>query len=293
MLISIVIPIYNVEAYLRECLNSVMAQTYDKWECIMVDDASTDGSRAIAEEFCRRDSRFRLICRDVNGGPSVARNMALDVISGDLVSFIDADDYVSDDFLTLASREIGDADIICFGFNGKSGHSGDYSGREALKKTLYQTVAELNPSFWGKVFTRKVIEDRRFTCGRIYEDLELFVKILPNVKKVMVLDKPVYFYRRHNDSTINTWSPKRLDVLTVTEEIEERYAGDSDLVRAARARRFAANFNILLLLRKNGAGDSPEADACRRELRRLRRGVLTDSRARIKDRIGALVAYMI
>lgn len=293
MLISIVIPIYNVEAYLRECLNSVMAQTYHDWECIMVDDASTDGSRAIAEEFCRRDGRFRLISLEENGGPSAARNVALDSISGDLVAFIDADDYVSNAFLKLGSQAIGDSDIVCFGFNGAKGKNRDYTGREALKRTLYQTVAELNPSFWGKIFTRRLIEGRRFTCGRIYEDLELFVKIVQDVKKVRVVDKPVYFYRRHDDSTIHAWSRKRLDVLKVTAEIETRFADDADLLRAARARRFAANFNILLLLKKNGAGDSPEARGCRRELRRLRRGVLMDSGARTKDRIGALVAYLI
>lgn len=292
MLISIVIPIYNVEAYLRECLNSVMAQTCPDWECILIDDASTDGSRAIADEFCAADSRFRLITHAENRGLSEARNSGLDAAKGDYVAFIDSDDYVSADFLQASLEEIADAEIVASAFDGTKGKEATYSACEALSLMLYQRSG-VNSSFCGKLFDIKLFDSLRFTPGRTYEDLDLMDRVVRRARKVKFLNRTTYFYRQRPGSILHTWSPKRLDVLKVTEEIEARLSADPELARAARARRFAANFNILLLLRKNGMKNSVEAQECRARLKSLRRGVLVDSKARLKDRVGAMVAYLI
>ncbi len=292
MLISIVIPIYNVEAYLRECLNSVMAQTCPDWECILIDDASTDGSRAIAAEFCAADPRFRLICHPENRGLSEARNSGLDAAHGDYVAFIDSDDYVTPDFLEGCVKNIRDADIVVAGTIGCKCSEATYSGREALLRMLYQN-SELTSSAWGRLYNIHLFDSLRFTPGRTYEDLDLIDRLTLRASKVKCIARPAYFYRQRPGSILHTWNRKRLDVLTITEEIENRLQADPELVRAARARRFAANFNIFLLLRKNGQKNSPEARACRAQLHRLRRGVLFDRRARLKDRVGALAAYFI
>lgn len=292
MLISIIIPIYNVEAYLRECLNSVMAQTYGEWECIMVDDASTDGSHAIAEEYCSKDSRFRLLSHPENRGLSEARNTGIDVAKGRYLTFVDSDDYIVEDFLQKAIAQVNDADIVCLAYIGENSRAGTFSATETIRRMLYQNHG-VNSSIWGKVFDAHLFDSLRFTPGRTYEDLDLMDRIVSQAMRVTVLNHEGYFYRQRPGSILHTWNSKRLDVLKVTAEIEERLKDDEKLVRAARARRFAANFNILLLLKKHGAWKSPEAEECRRQLRRLRRGVLLDSKARIKDRMGALVAYLI
>lgn len=290
-LVSIIIPIYNVEAYLRECLNSVINQTYPHWECIMINDASTDGSAEIAREFCACDNRFHLLNHLENRGLSEARNTGLDNAKGELITFIDSDDYVSKDFLSLGVKSIPGNDIVCFGFSGSKNCDTIYSGPEAVSRFLYQT-GEINSSFCGKIFTRKSLDNKRFRAGITYEDLDLADQVFIDANSVKINNNDVYFYRQRPGSILHTWNRKRLDILEVTEKIEKRLEEYPDLLRAAQARRFAANFNILLLLRKNGMKHSLEAKECRRQLKRLRRQVLFDPKARLKDRIGAAVAFI-
>lgn len=290
-LISIIIPIYNVEAYLRECLNSVIAQTYPNWECIMVDDASTDGSAAIAEEFCAKDSRFRLLRNRENQGLSVSRNRGLDAAEGSLLTFIDSDDYISPKFLASCSLLIdSDIDIVSSDFR-KGVHEAVLSGREAVCYILYQRKG-VNASACAKIFRREIFEGVRFMKDCTYEDLDIIDRLVLKAKNVSIVAEQMYFYRQRRGSILHTWDCRRLDVLAVTERIEARMAGDEELLRAARDRRFAANFNMLLLMRKNGLRKSEEAEGCRAQIRRLRRQVLFDSRSRLKNRIGALLAYV-
>ncbi len=288
-LVSIIIPIYNVEAYLRECLNSVIAQTYTNWECIMVDDASTDSSAAIAEEFCAADPRFRLLRHPSNRGLSEARNSGLDNAEGELITFIDSDDWIEPDMLETGVSNINDGiDIVSLAFKSGNGDIEIKTSREALAEILFQT-GFINASVCGKIFKRKIFDSLRFTPGITYEDLDLIDRIILRAKEVCVIKRQGYYYRDRGGSILHVWNPKRMDVLSVMSEMEQRLSGDELLNRAARTRRFAANFNILLLLRKNGLQNSPEYNECREQLRILSHRVLHEKRARIKDRIGALL----
>lgn len=301
-LVSIIIPIYNVEAYLRECLNSVIVQTCRDWECILVDDASTDASGAIAREFCEADSRFRLIRHTENRGQSDARNSGLDAARGSRIMFLDSDDVVHPSIVELGAGER--AEIVCFDLEYsrrrfmKSCRTHYADGRfirpdsrTALRQFLYQT-GRLNASPCGKIIDASLFSDVRFVSGLTYEDLEIVGRLLGNARTVADSPLKLYFYRQREGSYIHTWSRKRLDVLKVTESMEARLEADAELARAARDRRFAANFNMLLLMRKNGMGRSVEAEECRAQIRRLRGQVLTDSRSRLKNRAGALAAYL-
>lgn len=294
-LISVIIPIYNVEAYLRECLNSVIAQTYQDWECILVDDASTDGSACIAEEFCRLDARFRLISHSVNRGLSAARNTGLDNASGSLITFVDSDDFIRPEMLGLGVKhfERKDVDIVCFGFEAEKniGKVEFFDGKAILERILYQT-GPINGSSCGKIFRKGLFSDLRFTVGITYEDLDVVDRIFLQAHTVVVVPEAMYFYRKREGSITNTWSPRRLDVLRVTERMEARQTDDR-LQKAARDRRFAANFNMLLLMRKNGLGSSEEARECRAQLRRLCGEVMRNPLARLKNRVGAVLAQFI
>ena len=99
-LVSIIVPIYNVEQYLRKCLNSIIAQEYQNWECLLIDDYSPDNSVLICKEFCKKDPRFRYIKKEHNEGLGFARNTGLDNAKGDYISFVDSDDYIQPDFYT-------------------------------------------------------------------------------------------------------------------------------------------------------------------------------------------------
>ncbi len=294
-LISVIIPIYNVEAYLRECLNSVMSQTYPDWECIMVDDASTDGSAKIAREFCDADPRFRLICHDKNRGLSAARNSGLDHATGELITFVDSDDLIRPEMFRFGARYMADwdADIVCFGFENekRSVKVEFFDGKTILERILYQT-GPINGSSCGKIFRKSLFFELRFTEGITYEDLDVVDRIFLPARKVVVVPELMYYYRQREGSIINTWSPRRLDVLDVTKRLEERQT-DVWLQKAARDRRFAANFNMLLLMRRNGLGGSEVARECRGQLKRLWREVLRNPRARMKNRLGAAIVWAV
>ena len=116
--VSVIVPVYNVEKYLRDCIDSIRRQTYQDFEIIMVEDCSTDGSRAIAEEIAAEDKRTRLFCHTRNMGQSAARNLGMDVARGEYVSFVDSDDFIESyclsDMMYFAERE--NADVVSMGF---------------------------------------------------------------------------------------------------------------------------------------------------------------------------------
>lgn len=272
----------------------------------MVDDASTDRSADIAREFCAADSRFRLVSHDVNCGMSVSRNTALDLIKSPLVTFVDSDDLIHPQFLEngLQLAENNPNSIVCFGFRNFTSDDvriSQYGNKQkirhlspevALCKLLFQ-VESTNSSAWGKLYPAKLFAQVRFVPGIAYEDLEIIDRLVLTGREVIISDQIMYFYRQRGGSIMHTWAERRLDVLQVTEMIEERLSGNEALLRAARDRRFSANFNMLLLLRKHGRKDSDEADACRRQIRRLRRSTLFNRHTRLKNKLGALLSYLV
>jgi hypothetical protein len=196
-----------------------------------------------------------------------------------------------------------------------------YLPSDALKEMLYQTGVMIN-SAWGKLYRRECIADIRFKEGIQYEDLEWMARVLSaltRAQRVGIVDVPYYFYRQRSGSILTTFTPRRLDVLDITREIEERaqQAGNPSLVRAARDRRFSANFDIYLQLSKLSSSDTNRAasranevslkasvvlseedllkyDAVQREcwhqIVRLRLGALLNPRVRCKNRLGALLS---
>lgn len=303
-LFSIIIPIYNVEAYLRACLDSVLAQSCGDWEALMVDDASTDSSADIATEYCCHDRRFKLISLTEKSGPSRARNAGLDVARGRYLVFIDSDDMIHRNFLSV-HRDVMEsgADIsssaITTSFRafdrsmGDNIHTKVYHDPIAL--CLYQRRG-VNPSACGKVFSSWLFSSGglRFREGLLYEDLQIMPELMERAAgRIVFMDAPLYFYRQRQGSIIHTFNSARLDVLGVTEEIEDRYADDPVLGPAARDRRFSANFNMFLLLCGSGMADSVEADSCWAQIRRLRLSSMFNRRVRMKNRIGALVSILL
>ncbi len=297
--ISVIIPIYNSQAFLRECIDSVLAQSFTNWQLILVDDGSTDDSLALCRDYAVNDRRIKVITK-TNGGLSSARNAGLDVAKGDYVFFLDSDDELFSHSLqalyTVALAS--DADITI----GKPAFTESrptvtptqptyktISPRRLCIDTLYQRPGTDNSACW-RLFRKSMFDGLRFYNGW-YEDLEIFHKLLMKAHIVAVTDCIVYFYRKHPESFIHSWSEGRGDIVKVTGEIVSIYSGDPQLRDAALNRFFSANYNYLLALLHNHHDDNRAVGQSLNNIKALRRKVLFDSRSRLKDRIGAVISY--
>lgn len=222
-LISIIIPVYNVKPYLRQCLDSILAQDEQSWEAIVVDDGSTDGSSEICDEYASKDSRFRVFHKE-NGGVSSARNLALKYINGEWIAFIDSDDEITPDYLSIPEA-YKDCDVIQKGYdvirsNGDIISSHNISSDNLLdKKALIYSfyVNNRNNALWDKIISKKIIGQQEFNENvKIGEDFLFFLSILPRIKKYSFSGKGKYLYRRLPTSamaSINKDIPARLKVI--------------------------------------------------------------------------------
>lgn len=300
-IISVIVPVYNASRWLHDALDSLSKQTYVDFEAILVNDGSTDDSEEICRGFVEGDKRFRLINQS-NQGVSAARNHGLDLASGSEIAFLDADDVMPVDSLETLYRlrkETG-AEIVAGQFvrrvptepvEGVDNYV-VLSSDEAIMVGLYQEHILNNP--WGVMFDRQIFERTpklRFRKCR-YEDLDLFYQAFERAVRVCVTDKVVYFYRDNPGSFINTWSQSRLDVLDVTERMVEHFrSGDPRLFRAACDRRFSAACNMLVEMVRHGIDDPIQRERCIDIIRLYRKDELSDSRVRLKNKIGALISY--
>jgi len=300
-LISIVVPAYNIEPWIGECLRSLAAQTYRNIEVVVVDDESTDGTATAAEAFCKTDSRFRLI-KASHGGLSATRNKGVEATGGDWLLFIDGDDCLEPwgaEMLMQTALSLGTDVTIGNMYRGKDYHTGkrpeaetevwDYD--ETMTKALYQHL--LINHAWGSLMRRHLVTDNGgFREGIIYEDLDSFYRFYEQAGRIAWTSAPLYFYRRTPGSILDTWKPQRLDVLDVTDRLlafmEERHP---ELVRAAEDRRFSAHFNMLVLMLKLGINDDKALERCRKVIKEYRAGTLADPNVRMKNKLGALASY--
>lgn len=223
-MISIIVPVYNVEPYLEKCLASIAAQTYSNLEVIIVDDASTDRSGQICEDYAARDSRMHVIHFPVNRGLSAVRNEAVLKAGGKYLTFIDSDDYAEPDLLEkLYANLVGNgADIsICGTENAwaKSGFPRTYSREETICCMARRTPFLWN--VWGKLYLTETVKAHPFNeCALCCEDLLFFYLVLKGAKKVSYFPEPLYHYAYRPGSLINSGiDAKRCTVLFVLDAI--------------------------------------------------------------------------
>lgn len=210
--ISIIVPIYDVEKYLRECLDSIKMQAFTDWECILVDDGSPDNSIEICKEFAAEDSRFKIIRRN-NGGLSAARNTGLSHAAGKFVAFVDSDDIIYPDYLQRLHELIieYDADVAQVGYY-------QLFTEFVRKRQLVDSIRVLRrgevvmelirdkriPSYmWNKLFRREVI-DSPFPEGVIYEDMYAMSQWVKNINRMVITPDLLYGYRQRKGSIVNS-----------------------------------------------------------------------------------------
>ena len=240
-MISIIIPVYNVEKLLGECLDSVLAQTYADLEIILVDDGSTDASPAICDEYARRDGRIRVIHQE-NRGQSAARNAGLEIARGEFIGFVDSDDYIMPDmYETLMNlhREY-DADMCIIEAYGLK-DSGEISRRPMAnpirgieifdgddKMDALVRQNRIRYCCWDKLYAREIFRDVRFPEGKICEDLYVVHRLVYAAKRIACSEKKGYIYRLRSGTTMSSRIGLRdfaaLDALEAQRDfVAERY----------------------------------------------------------------------
>lgn len=228
MKISIIIPIYNVQKYLPQCLDSLLAQTYTDWEALLIDDGSTDKSGVICDKYALRDSRFRVIHKK-NGGAASAKNIGLDHIGGQYVGFVDSDDYVEQTWLETVVKIIleENSDIVEFSFDkvfrtkSKKEHNySDNKQRYTAEQYLAQYLVDWTSSlFCNKIVSASLIKGIRFRKERRCIDDEFFTyKVVSGAHKIVRISDVLYHYRQRSSSAvqnINNQQQKTEDALEV------------------------------------------------------------------------------
>ncbi len=223
-LVSIIVPVYNVENYIERCLQSLAAQQYDPLEIILVNDGSTDDSASICQHFCEQDQRFHYYEKE-NGGVSAARNYGIQRAQGSYYLFVDSDDYIDSDMVEsmVAVIEKEQADIVqCFyrmefrfGFLNRRAPSYQILDQvQALKLLLKNTKVNNYP--WGKLYRAEVFDDVEFSANwRIFEDVCTVFKLFLNAKTIVTMPQRFYHYVQRKGSFMNAKGVFFMDIETL------------------------------------------------------------------------------
>lgn len=319
--ISVIVPAYNAARYLQAAIDSVISQSYEDWEMLLIDDGSSDSTPAICDRAARMDSRIKVFHKP-NGGLSDARNYALDRVSTPWITFLDGDDLLHPKYLStlINTAQQRDAEVACVAFvefdsvdspflpganiSNRNLKERLLTPEEAVSEALYRTGC-MDNSVGGKLYKLELWDNLRFTPHILYEDLDIFYKVLLRAKKVASLNIPLYGYRQHSGSILHNFNLRRADVLDVTDRMAEWLEKNSPcLTAAAHNRRLSAHYNIFGLLnvhsRLNAGGVSESfrkkwhdlESRCWQVICEERISAMRDSKSRAAIRISSLFSII-
>jgi glycosyltransferase involved in cell wall biosynthesis len=207
--ISIIIPVYNTERYLLRCIDSILAQTYNDFECILVDDGSTDSSPQICEEYTHKDNRIQVI-HQTNEGLSGARNTGIDNSRGKYLFFLDSDDFIPNDTLHALYSNIGKADFCAgniYAFVNDffpARNSGKIKIKVYTKQEALKNILLMRPPYtfaWGKLYKKELFNNLRYS-NCLYEDVDIIYKLVDRCGEIRCINKISYFYNIGNTLSI-------------------------------------------------------------------------------------------
>lgn len=301
-LISVIVPCYMVEKYLSLCIESIMAQTYKNLEIILVDDGSPDKSGDICEAFAKKDKRLRVIHKK-NGGLSDARNVAIDIVKGEFITFVDSDDYIANDYVESLYKLIVENDAQmsitrCIPFiegtrpvgERTFGKSKVFNVNDALVDLFYQR--DFDNAAWAKMYHYSLFESGiRYPKGWLYEDLATTYKLMMLCNKVVFNNYKNYYYLLRQDSIEgSSFKPQKYKCcIKVIRQLEkDRLHMIPAIQKGINCRIISFSFHILLEIPK-------EQKEMRMNLfsiiKRYRTAVLFDVSARKKTRIACLLSF--
>lgn len=305
-LISIIVPVYNVESYLKRCVDSLLSQTIHNYEILLIDDGSTDESGYICDIYSKKYSFVKTFHKE-NGGLSDARNYGIDRASGAYLTFVDSDDYVRNDYLEILYNLIiiNKADISIGVWKEVYDDGSEktiYPNRKKieitddnnvmLEKMLYQKL--FDTSACAKLYKKELFCKIKFPKGKLYEDLATIYKTFLLAKRISYTNEPIYYYyKRINSITNSCFKEKDLDLLEISETLlndinnyERKNNLNGFLKKAAVTRYLSSNFSILLKV-KNEDKYKSIREKCYSNIRKY---YSINRKARIKNNI-ALVLF--
>lgn len=256
VLVSIIVPVYNVQSYLEDCIICLRNQTYKNIEIVLIDDGSTDHSGQLCDMFSRLDNRITVIHKK-NGGLSDARNVGIIKSKGALFCCVDSDDLVADDYVEILidgmmkyDCDISIGKIVTFTdsmnpFNNLT-HNHNYiknwkiySQNEALLQMLLQN--DFDVSACGKLYKKELFKGINYPVGKIYEDLATTYKMVAKCKKVCFVNTPIYAYRRNREGSITSakFSIKKMELLKSFQPFYEYILSQKPNLKSAAECRYA------------------------------------------------------
>lgn len=287
-LISIIVPIYGVEQYLRKCIDSILAQTYTNLQIILVDDGSPDNCGAICDEYAQKDERITVIHQE-NAGLAAARNAGIAIAKGDYLGFVDSDDWIAPDMyeVLLASLIQNDCDVAtCSRYSVRKDvvrEAKNFSLPEEKVMDSCEAVRRLllcdgiDPAFWDKLYKKEVLEGIVLPSGYVSEDVLPAYEILCRAKKIVHCAKPLYYWLyREGSLSRSSFSKKSMGLYYYFKEVRERCLVDfPELYREANYFYFKSL--LVLACRIASAGpDVEERGLVNSEVRKYRKEILSN-----------------
>ena len=325
-LISVIVPVYNVEHFLRYCVDSIIEQTYKNIEIILIDDGSTDASGTICDEYEKKDFRIKVIHKE-NGGLSDARNKGMQKACGEYYAFVDSDDFIARDYIAYLFELIDKnkaqisvcgylkfynynimpqqrskmrgSNFLDFGFRRNERMETNtknkvcvYQTEEAIFHLLYQNG--IVTAAWGKLFHRSLFDKIAFPIGKLHEDIAIIYQLFDNADKVVCSKAEKYFYFQRNNSIKNSaFNQQRMDYIFFTKECIQYMAKvHPNLWKAAVSRHFSACFELLTCIENNRKIYPDVYKELVGEIKKYRRIVMLDCNARQKNRLAAAGTYL-
>ena len=305
--ISVIVPVYNTEAYVAQSIESILAQTHSNLELILVNDGSTDTSGTICDQYAAKDSRVQVVHQN-NGGVSHARNIGLSKASGDYIAFVDADDSIAPLYLELLygllkNKECNvaicgvtyvykverDARIQSY----QTEEVEVVSGAEAARRMLYQKAINSGP--FAKLFLKNLFKDINFNEDlAIGEDLEINYRLLLKSDKVAINLSKNYFYLQRTGSTMqSSFSAKRLDSIVVLKQILTSAVVEyPQLVSSIKNRLFIESVILASEIPRKEYNYKADFNECIQLIKSLRLSVFTDSTSRLRFKVYAGVSLV-
>lgn len=259
--ISVIVPVYKVEKYLDRCIESILSQTFTDFELILVDDGSPDNCPDMCDKWAKKDNRIRVVHKE-NGGLSSARNAGLDIMTGEYVTFIDSDDYVSEVYLEKLFAALIDnsADVSVCGqalekrkeqISQSSNSIIILSGSKACMEIYHPQLDTIMIIACSKLFKKTCFDGIRFPVGRIHEDEFTTYKILFECSSVAIIQDKLYYYSSSNSNSImnSPFSLKRYDLMIAFDEslqfYQEKHANELYIAAHERKERSQANYSFM------------------------------------------------
>lgn len=293
--VSVVVPVYKVEKYIHKCVDSILNQTYENLEVILVDDGSPDQCGAIIDIYAKEDKRIIPLHKE-NGGLSDARNYGMKYVTGEFTFFVDSDDWLEHSMIeTMVMNSIKfQADVVqsafYYAYEDHLLFDNRYYSKEEPpvvldNKTLMKelVINEKVKNFaWGKLYKTNLIHDIPFEKGVLFEDVFWAHRVMHRVNKFVIVGQPFYYYQQRSDSIVAAYTPRNLDILKGLKErhkfIEEFYPELTDSSYELILKSSLTHYNLLFLNR-----DKDKNAIHRKEVQKYVKAHYTQFKSSVKD----------